>query len=205
MTPTIALATVADVLNSKGMEAWANTTDLATLEAIADAIHDFSLTAEQDTGRWFKKSTVDLPWTEVLDVECGQRVFALRAYPVASIVSIKSDADSDFASATALDPTSYALHQGGRTGQVILRSAAGIVDGPQTLQITYVGGLALDVHQIPANLRRPCIEQVLLSLKRPENVDISGKAQSGGSVTYFRNTPLCTNASAAIDRYRRHW
>jgi uncharacterized phiE125 gp8 family phage protein len=201
MTPTITLATVADVLNTDAMETYRAAPALTLLEAITQAIQAFSLQAEAECGRWFKRTT----WTEVLDVECAQRLVSLRAYPVASVTTVKVAADSDFASATALDATDYALTQSGRTGQLMLRSSLSLFAGTQTLQVVYVGGLAEHVHQIPADLRQACIEQALLSLKRPDNIDIAGKAQSGGSVTYFRNAPLTTAAQAAIDRYRRHW
>lgn len=203
-TPTIALATVMDVLNMEGLESYRASPSLEIQEWIAQGILATSHEFEQATGRRFQKSTAAIPWTDVLDRECGQRVVQLPAYPVASIVAIKSAPDGDFASATALAATDYALVDGGRYGQVKFRSTAALYEGPQTLQVTYVGGLAQDVHHVPADLKLACLETVRLVMKRPENIDISGKAQSGGSVTYFRNAPLPKSAEAAIDRYRSH-
>lgn len=201
-SPSIALATVDDILTSEAFAADPTpTTDHR--EAFAQAILAFSEQVERETSRWLWRSRTAIPWVEVLDLEYGQQLLQLRGYPLASVASIKIDWQGDFANPeTVLDPTDFTLFQGGRTGQVKLRSWAPTVEGPGVCQVTYVGGLAADVHGIPADLRAACVEQVALMVKRAPNVAISGQAQSGGSVTYFRSAALCTNALDAINRYR---
>lgn len=205
-SPSIALASVWDVLNSPELEQYRTSLAPELAEWIAQGILATSAELETETGRRFQQSTTLHPWTEVLDRECGQRVFQLRAYPVSAIVSVKTHPDGDFdaADAVTLAATDYALFQQGRTGQLMLRERAALFDGPQTLQVTYQGGLASDVHQVPADLHLACVETVRLVMKRTPDLHISGKAQSGGSVTYFRNAPLPTSATAAIARYRCH-
>lgn len=82
--------------------------------------------------------------TEYLDVDPGQCVFRLRAYPVTTLTGVWFDLDQAFAASSALTSTDYWNP---------LLDAAGVFEtkypltngrAPRSLKITYTGGMATD-------------------------------------------------------------
>ena len=200
---TIDLCTVEAVLRSPFYEHRRVSSSVADLhvddrEHLYQAIAAFSYQAEQHCGRWFRLAA----YTEVLDTDEGQHVVQLRAYPVASVASVKEDYEGDFASVTALDATDYALVRGGRSGQLRLRGTRPFIEATQGLQVVYTGGLAAVVHQLPADLRMAAVEQVPYMLERAKTAHLTGQSGPEGSATYFRATPLLPSVAALLGPYR---
>jgi len=196
---TIELCTRDDVLLSPAMEGVRNaTTDTFLDEYIEQAIKATSEQAERECGRWFKLDT----YTEVLDVNGGQTLLSLRAYPISSITSIKEATDGDFASATAKTSTNYWQMENGRTGQVKMRYV-GFIGGPGSVQVIYVGGLANETNALPADLRMAAIDQVAFAVRRASTAHLESEGQQQGSATYFRESALLPSVSAVFNRYRR--
>lgn len=79
--------------------------------------------------------------TEYLDVEPGQCVFRLRAYPVSALASAYFDPDQAFGSSTALTSSDYFSPTLESVGLFRLKYPLGS-SGPRSLKVTYTGGMA---------------------------------------------------------------
>jgi hypothetical protein len=111
--------------------------------ALQDIIPAVSAQIEKHIGRFVEKTT----HVEVFDVDTKvDLVFWLAGYPVTSITDIKQNLDRDFTStADIMDSDTYGVKTA--TGRV--RFEAGyLYTGFQTLQITYVGGIATDTEDL---------------------------------------------------------
>jgi hypothetical protein len=99
---------------------------------------------EAECCRWFK---ID-DYTEQLNRWDTQRMIHLRAYPIVSVSEVKSAADWDFDSVTAIDSSDYDIDE--ENG--ILRFKPGILDsGARSLKVTYNGGLEATAAAVETN------------------------------------------------------
>ncbi len=169
-------------------------------ESIEQAILAGSLDLEQACGRWFRYRE---DWTETLDVDDGQRVFPLHAYPVTEIVSVTYAESGDFTGVDPMPATKYTLLRSGRLGELTLRpTASWLCASPAALRVVYKGGLAALVHQLPANLREGLVDQIAFSWKRSQNIEVSSIVQERGAITYQRNGSGTPKFGRAVSRYR---
>jgi hypothetical protein len=205
MTPTIACATLPEVLRQPALDGLRRARDAGTLDLdLEEQLRQLVLAASQDLedrcSRWFLRRE----WTEVLDVvRDGQRLFHLRAFPASAPTSIKYAATGDFTGVTAWPTTDYAMVRAGRLGELRLRDAGPWLEaGDGVLEVTYTGGLATMVHQLPADLRMAVAEQVAFCWKRTQSIEVSSLSQDQGSVTYFRNGEGTPTFAKAVTRYR---
>lgn len=197
MSATLQLVTADDVLASSAYADVASAgggmtaEKRAFIEACCKAVSE---DAERVTGRWFKVDT----YTETLDVQPGARLLRLRAYPLDLSVAfdVRESATGQFASAAPLGAEALAAVNGGRVGQIALRSGA-FLGGPQTVQVTYKGGLATDPNAVPDDLRLACVEQVVYIVRRAPNLHLASESQEGGA-TQYRSVGL-------LDSVRRVW
>ena len=203
ITASIALATLDDVLRHPAMRTLADTVDGLSLEdreTLEEMILAGSLDVEDACGRWFRSRD---DWAEVLDVACGQRVFYLRAFPVREIVAVRYAEDGDFDAAQDLPARAYAVLRGGRLGELTLRPTAdALPESPASLRVTYKGGLAAMVHQLPANLRQGLVDQIAFAWKRSTNPEVQSLSHENGAVTYFRNGDGTPTFARAVSKYR---
>lgn len=149
--------------------------------------------------------------TEVHDVEPRQRVFRLRASPVASktaITSVKFDFLGDFGTGQDVDSTNFVVRP--QTGDVTMQFD--LVDfrdpdAPQSLEFVYTGGIAVDVaglRLVAPELEEACIQTVKTWLRRrddtPESTTFSAV---GGSVTKPAMGALPKAAMELVAGWRR--
>jgi hypothetical protein len=110
---------------------------------------------------------------ETVNVRRGQRVFPVRGWPIVSIASIEWDPLSSFITPTTLDTNLYTFDP--RKGLVYLRldlnTHFGHIHGghgshtdlaPQSLRVTYMGGIATDIEALRADDEYDDIEQAVL-------------------------------------------
>lgn len=115
---------------------------------------------------------------ETLNMRSGQRVFTLRGWPIVSIASVEWDPLSSFVSPTTLDTNLFTFDP--RKGTLHLRldlNAAlghlGTFGGvgafgsstdlaPQSLRVTYTGGIATDIEALRADDEYDDIEEAVL-------------------------------------------
>jgi len=202
VTATLQLLTANDVLASSAYADQAaagggmTAEKRAFIEACCKAVsEDF----ERYTGRWLKIAT----YTETLDVRPHSRLLKLRAYPFDLTVpfDVREDPYGDFAVTTPFDARDLAPVAGGRTGQIQLRARA-FCGGPQTVRVTYKGGLATDAASVPDDLKLACIEQVIYAVKRAPNLHLDSESQEGGATSY-RSSGLLDSVSRVFFGFKR--
>lgn len=147
--------------------------------------------------------------TEYLNVEGGQTLFTLRAYPVASVTGVWFDLNQTFAASTQLSSTDYFSPIIDERGLLRLRYT--LLDdwyqipAPATLKVTYTGGMAASTQAFIAtypDLASAIDRQVIYEFKRkndPGSLSISSEA---GSVA-IPEVHLLRSTIEALDRHRR--
>ena len=149
--------------------------------------------------------------TEYFDVERGQTMFPLRAFPVASVTGVWLDQDQAFGSETALTSTDYfnpVLDTRGilRMRSPIVWTMPGVEDRwSKSLKVTYTGGMAADVSEFVASfpdLASAVTTQVIYQFQRKRdlgNVSLSG---DGGTVT-LQVSQWSPDVETTLRRHRR--
>lgn len=95
---------------------------------------------------WLGREAQTATYTETFDIEPGQRVWTLKAYPIDSVTSVKIDHNREFGAATAIDSSDYVVLSGRARGAVkLLYDEA---PGDQVVQITYQGGMGSTTQQL---------------------------------------------------------
>jgi len=138
--------------------------------------------------RYLRRGVEAAARTETFDVMHGRTTYALHAYPVSAVASVKIATSYNFAAAGAkTSNTDYHVDL-----------AAGIVEqlttwltGPRVLQVVYTGGLAADTATVLSNYpdladaaEKQCVEEWLrrTSLSRT-NSNASGVTEARDVVT----------------------
>lgn len=84
--------------------------------------------------------------TEYLTASKGQRVFRLRAFPVASVTSVSFDTEAAFGAETVVDTTDYYSPVQSEAGLLRFKYAPligdGLGDDVPCLKVVYTGGMA---------------------------------------------------------------
>jgi len=142
--------------------------------------------------------------TEEYDVHDGRQVsLFLRAYPVTAITSVKNATGWDFASATAIDSTSYRIDAD--NGQ--LHMAIELAYGPKAVQVIYTGGLAANTADLITNYPSIAMAadfQIAAMFRRrstPQGTGMSGK--QGGSITFEGPLKLIPEAREILASFTR--
>ena len=125
------LCPLADVKSLLGITSNDYDTELGLL------ISAVSKEAEQFMGRALETGS----YTEIFDVFPGQLVFALKAYPVSSITSVKNDPTWDWDNADDMETDDYITND--ELGIVTFYTNT-LTHGRQALRIVYTGGVASD-------------------------------------------------------------
>jgi len=201
---TIDLCMLDDVKRHRALDSVRGraTVDVDVDERLQVLISAVSNEVERFCGRWFRKASR----TQVLDPVDNQRVMQVRAYPLASISSLKYELGGDFASATAIDTDDFTILDGGRAGQFALRWA-NFTGGIGSVQVIYIGGLAERTEGLPGadagDLMNACVEQVAFQWAREPNIDLRAQTQSQGGATYFGAMDFLPGVKRVLRRYKR--
>lgn len=141
-------------------------------------------------------------YTEYLDVEPGQRVFSLRAFPVSSVVSVTSDANREFTGAT-VSASDYSC----QTGTGMLRIDYYSPDaGWGALKVVYVGGMAPSAASFAAaypDIADAIDMQVQYHFERKANLGKTAVSVGQGNVSYQGPLDWLPQARAVLMSHRR--
>lgn len=162
-------------------------------------ITDWSTRAEKILNRQVATAT----YTEYLDVEPGQRVFSLRAYPVSSIVSVTSDANREFTGAT-IAATEFSC----QTGTGMLRIDSYSLDtGPGALKVILVGGMApssaASFAAVYPDIASAIDMQVQYHFERKASLGKTAVSVGGDNVSYLGPLDWLPQARAVLMSHRR--
>lgn len=145
-------------------------------------IQSMALAASAAIEKYLDRKLEKLARTEYFDVDAGQCVFFVSAYPIVSI-QVYNDADRAFA--TALSQTDYTYL--GDSGRVVVDKYS-LDSGYNALKVVYTGGLATSQAELEQN--HPDLEmaariQAALWFKSKDKLNVSSELiQNGGSVQY---------------------
>ena len=140
---------------------------------------------------WFAKNT----YTELFSPEPGSRVVILRARPITSITTLIESVTGDFVTGNEYGPTEWGLDL--NSGVVTLRYFQ-YLGGPQTLQITYVGGY--DV--IPDDIKMAAILQVGHEFQAAAKSWVKTEVTSGGGQATYQPLNLLPAVCGILSAYR---
>jgi hypothetical protein len=138
--------------------------------------------------RYLRRGIDTIARTETFDVMHGRYTYALGAYPVTSVASVKVATNYDFASATA--KTSGADYHVDLTAGVVEQLTTWLA-GPRVLQVVYTAGLAANTAAVLASypdLTDACEKQVVEEHNRRggmlrKSANVGGATESSESVT----------------------
>ena len=175
--------------------------------ALAQLLTSVSAAVESLLDRYVLSGTVR---TEYFDISPAQRVFSLRAYPVASITGAWFDTEQAFGTETALTSgTDFANPVLDDGGLFILKVALDTQSDfilPRALKVTYTGGMAATAAafvtaypDLAAAVDRQCIHE----WKRRNSPGALSEAGLGGTVT-VPEVNLLRSVREIINRHRRH-
>lgn len=139
--------------------------------------------------------------TEYFDIDYGQRLVMVRAYPIASISSIVNDVTRAYTSGT-IDSDDYVADASGP----IINFDYSLSAGPRALKVTYTGGLGTTVDAICAaypDLCQAVTTQVAHEWKRRASLGEDASVIAQGSITPGGPVNWLPMARATLDRYRR--
>jgi len=173
-------------------------TDATFTTWLGNTITSWSKRAETLMARKVTTAT----YTEFLDVDRGQRVFSLKAFPVSSISSVQSDYARAF-TATAISSSLYSC----QTGTGLLRLDQYDPDsGPGSLKVIYRGGMAPSAASFVTafpEIAEAIDQQVQYAFTRRKNPGRTAVSVGQDSVNYLGPVDWLPHVKSVLMSHRR--
>lgn len=161
-------------------------------DLLSELINRFSVLFETHISR----NILSRSYTETHDGGDFYMLFTAQ-YPIISVESIHDSSDWSWTDSTLIDSDEYMVTSGGRFNVVVLKSTT-FTDYLENVQIIYTAGYAT----VPEDIQQCIIEEVARSYKNKEEVGVTSKSLSDGSVSYSAQG-LLTKTLLVLDRYKR--
>lgn len=183
--------------NIKQLLGQTSTDDDAYLVAIASAV-----SAEFE--HYIDREVQATEHTAYFDVDDGQKVFSLVAYPVSAVASVNNDYGRSWGSSTLVDSDNYVVAD--KSGQLII-DRYGLVTGAQVLRVVYTGGLAAT--QAALQVAYPDLEhaariQSAFYYKKKDRLGIAAESVSGSSISIEAKLELLPEVKSILEKYKRY-
>lgn len=165
-------------------------------------IESFSLRAEDETHRRFRKSTASVPTVQTFSPKGNTNRLVLERFPVDSVTSVIEDGEGDFSGSGAItwETDDYAVIE--ELGLIKARYT-NFTAGQKNYQVTYAGGIALDVGAVPMDLRVAASKQVGYMYQRRQQRGIQEVAISQyGREEFNHDLDLLPDVKAVLRNYR---
>jgi len=172
--------------------------DDTTTDLLSRLIEMYSAEAEASLSRLVSAEAR----TAQFHVEPQQHVFALPAYPVTAIASVRHDTGREFASSSEIDDTAYyaddngLLHVDGQT----------LAAGRGALRVTWTGGMAASVASFATafpDLAGAIDMQVTYHWQRRSGYGSQGESVGAGNVSYSGPLKWLAHVERVFARHRR--
>ena len=142
--------------------------------------------------------------TEYFDVEPGQRIFSLKAYPVTSITTVHNDTAWTYGSDTLVSSDAYTVNT--ETGSLYVDSYY-LITGHRALKVVYVGGMAATTPAFVATQEYANIvdatERQVVYLFNTRKEGVTAISSATGNVTWIGSTDLTEGVKKDLDDFRR--
>lgn len=145
--------------------------------------------------------------TQYFDVDDGDQVFQLNAYPVSAVASVYYDYQQAWATATLLQSTTYASPLYDPTGRMIFYSP--FQPGRKlfnALKVSYTGGMAADTTSFVTaypDVTQAVELQVAFLYQRRNDLGVQSISGDGGSVS-MAPMELLPMVRTILDNHRRY-
>lgn len=181
--------------NIKALLGITSTSDDAILVQIANV-------ASSQIENYLGRSVESTSRTEYFDVERGQHLFQLRAYPVASSPAIVVYNDESRLFTTVVSNENYTAL--GDEGQLIFDEDYELVTGPKVLKVVYTGGLASSQASLESNY--PDLEmatriQAVFLFENRKKIGVQSESVDGSSASR-QELMLLKGVKEMIEHYR---
>lgn len=161
-------------------------------------IVDYSATFERMLGRKSVRGT----YQKQFDVEPGQRVIVLDAYPNVSVATVVNDTSRVFSGSTISNADYYVDSDAG----LITIDKVSLIPGPGVLRVTWAGGLGTNttalVRDFP-DLAHAADIQVDHHFRRREAMGATGISQGPGNVSWEGAMTLLPTVSDILNARKR--
>lgn len=161
-------------------------------------IRSVSLHFEAATNRRFYR----MSRTEYFNVDDGQTIFSLVAYPISAITSVKNDIDWDWASSSMISSDNYTYIT--ETGVLYVKNVY-LVHGFRALQVVYTGGLAADSNLLRYQYEDICLaaeDQVIAWFNNRKHHGVQSVAVGPNQLT-VQEAKLLPHVKEVLARYKR--
>ena len=138
--------------------------------------------------------------TEYFDVDPGQRMVIVRAYPITSVASVYNDPAREYTT-TSITSSDYAAYPDGRIAFDYALSY-----GIRALKVTYTGGMAADVAALETaypDLVEAVTLQVVHEWRRRNSLSEDTAALAQGAITVGGSMRWLPHVKDILDGYRR--
>lgn len=169
----------------------------STTAYVQDLITTYSEVFEKYMGR----VTLSGATTQQFDVDSGDRVFAMSAYPVSEVSSVYNDTDRTWTSG-AISSDNYYMD-----GDGVLTVEYALVAGPGVLRVQYTGGMASTTTAFVAaypDIAGACDEQVAYHFQRREGIGAQGLSVGSANVSWSAAVDLLPKVKKTLDKHRRY-
>lgn len=141
--------------------------------------------------------------TAYIDVDKGQKLFPLKAFPVSAVTGVWNDFDRSWS--TEIDSDLYTFL--GDWGELIIDQYI-LVAGAKRLKVTYTGGLAATQSALQTSY--PDIEmaariQGAFVYEKRQKLGLGAEAVAGSSVRFQVKYKLLPDVMDTLDQYRREY
>lgn len=194
VTTFTTLARVKTHLQTGGADPTASTHD----DYLNELLRAYSAEFERYMGR--RSQVVER--REQFDIEPGQRIIVLPAYPVSSVATVINDTSRDF-DGSAISSGDYYVST--KHGLIEIDKAA-LSYGPGAVRVTWTGGLGSNttalIRDFP-DLAHAADLQVVYHFRRRQSLGASGLSQGGGNVSWEGALDLLPTVKQILDRRKR--
>jgi len=139
---------------------------------------------------------------EQFNVEPGQHLIVLPAYPVSSVATVINDTGRDF-DGSAIDSDDYYVNE--EAGLIEVDNVS-LIPGRGAVRVTWTGGLGTNttalVRDFP-DLAHACDLQTIYHFRRRQSLGASGLSQGGGNVSWEGALDLLPTVKQILDRRKR--
>jgi hypothetical protein len=152
---------------------------------------------------YMNRTALRATYTRYFDVEPGQCLFLVEASPIVSITTIKNDWQRLWAADSAIDPLYYTGYDDS-TGRIEITNGYELqFPGKRTLQVVYVGGMALDTTAFEAAY--PLIAEALAlevynMWQRVPEMGVQSKSVNGVQQSFTRAMQLLDTTKDAMEK-----
>lgn len=140
--------------------------------------------------------------TQQFDVDAGDWVFSMAAWPVTTVSSVYNDTDRSWSSGE-VDSDNYYMEL---SSGILSIDGQTLSSGPGVLRVQYTGGMAASTASFIAaypDIAAACDQQVAYHYQRRQALGAQGLSVGSANVSWVGALDLLPKVKKVLDRHRR--